>query len=122
MVGVLLNFLSAERDANWKLHLETFGQTLFYDRAYDHLKYFKWGSVYYIDMKRLPTTHQDLHDAFLNDFHVVSRSKSPNKFNCVFTDRALEQSMNQDTKTKGGTYCRIISRCVITHSCEILVI
>ena len=55
-------------------------------------------------MKRLPTAHSDLHDAFMNGFHSVSRNKSPSNFNLVSTDMALEKSMNRDTKTKEGSY------------------
>ena len=40
MVFLLLNFLVDERQPDWKLHLETFRQTLYYDRAHDHYKYF----------------------------------------------------------------------------------
>lgn len=72
MVRVLqLDVLSAERNGNWQLHLETFEQILFYDRAYDHQKYYKWGTIYLIDIKRLPATHTYLHDAFKNGFHSV---------------------------------------------------
>ena len=77
---------------------------LFYDPAYDHQKYFKWGTIYLIDMKRLLTTHPDLQDAFMNVSLVVFCNKSLNKFNLVSTDMALEQSMNRDTKNKGGSY------------------
>ena len=59
MVGPLLDFLSAECNGNWQLHLETIEQMLFYDRAYDHQKYFKWGTINLIVMKRLRTTHPD---------------------------------------------------------------
>ena len=45
---------------------------LFYDRTFDNEKYFKWETIYLIDMKRLPTTHADLHDAFMNGFQSVS--------------------------------------------------
>ena len=41
MFGLLLKFLSAGRNGDWQLYLETFEQMLFYDRAYDHLKCFK---------------------------------------------------------------------------------
>ena len=62
----------AERNSNWQLHLQTFEQMLFYDRTFDNEKYFKWETIYLIDMKRLPTTHADLHDAFMNGFQSVS--------------------------------------------------
>ena len=55
-----------------------------------------------IDMLQLPDSHPQLYEEFLNGHHTVSRAKSKSKFNTVSTDMALEQSMNKDTKTKGG--------------------
>ena len=75
---------------------------LIYDCAFDHYKYFKWGTIYAIDMTQLPSTHPELYQHFLNGYHTVSRSKDLSKFNSVSTDMALEQSLNKDTKTKGG--------------------
>ena len=53
-------------------------------------------------MLQLPDSHPQLYEEFLNGHHTVSRAKSKSKFNTVSTDMALEQSMNKDTKTKGG--------------------
>ena len=104
MVGLLLEFLLAEHNGNWQLQTETFAQMLFYNRDYDHQKYFKWRTMYLIDKKRLPTRHPDLHDAFMNSFHSVSPNKYPSKFKLVPTDMAFGQSVNRDTKPKGGSY------------------
>ena len=87
MVGLLLDFLGAERDAK-------------YDHAYDHLKYYKWGTIHYINMIHLSTTYPDLHNAYLRGFHTVSRIKIPKKF---YIDIAL------DTKTKEGTLLLIFN-------------
>ena len=38
-------FSAAERDADWNMHLETFQEMLWYDRAYDDYKYFTWGFI-----------------------------------------------------------------------------
>ena len=55
-------------------------------------------------MKRLLTTHPDLHDAFMNGFLSVYCNKSPNKFSLVSMGMAIEQSTKRNTKTKGGSY------------------
>lgn len=102
MIDLLLNAISAERDSDWNLHIETFKEMLNYDRAFDHFKYFKWGSIYIMDMMRLPIDHPDLHKRFRSGCHAVSRCPTESKFNMVSTDMALEQSMNRDSKTKGG--------------------
>ena len=91
MVILLLNFIAAERNSNWLLHLETFAEMLAYDRAYDHYKYMSWGLVYLYDMYELPEKHPDLYQHFMNGLHTVSRSKASSNFNCVSTDMALEQ-------------------------------
>ena len=102
MVFLLLDFIAAERESNWHLHLETFAKMLQYDRAYDHYKYFSWGLIYLFDMHELPSKHPDLYHNFVIGNHAVSRNKNKSSFNSVSTDMALEQSMNRDSKTKGG--------------------
>ena len=103
MVWLLLDFLHGERDSNWNLHLETFSAMLPYDRAYDHLNYFRWGTVYLVDMKMLPTTAPLVHKVFTEERkHAVSRCPSASSFNAVSPDMALEQTENKDSKTKGG--------------------
>jgi len=44
MVELLLSFLASERDSNWQLHLETFQEMLAYNHAFNHYKYFLWGT------------------------------------------------------------------------------
>ena len=51
LVQILLNFVSAEREGNWELHLEAFQQMLPLMAAYDHTNYTRWGIVYLADMK-----------------------------------------------------------------------
>ena len=51
-------------------------------------------------MHRLQETAPDVHQEFMNGNHPVKRSK--NKFNQVWSDMALERSVNRDSKTKGG--------------------
>jgi hypothetical protein len=53
-----------------------------------------------MDMRQLATKHPDVHHEFVNGNHAVSRSSNP--FAQVWTDMALEQSINADSKSKGG--------------------
>ena len=96
MVELLFNFLESERDSNWKCHIECFKAMLPYDRIFDHNKYFKWGLVYLVDMLRLPNHAPDVYREFLDGNHMASR------FNTVSTDMALEQTLNRESKVKGG--------------------
>ena len=98
MVLLLFDFIEAEREANWGIHLECFKQMLPYDRAFNHAKYFKWGLIYVIDMLRLPQEAPEVYTACKEGNHSVSRSKTVSKFNRVSTDMALEQGLNRDSK------------------------
>ena len=105
MVCLLLNFIHGDRDANWLLHLEAFSAMLPYDRAFDHLNYFGWETVYsllngYEDAARgCPTVHQEFTE---NRTHAVSTSSSETLFNSVSPDMPLEQTVDRYSKTKGG--------------------
>ena len=90
MVWLLLYFIHGDRDSNWILHLETFVDMLPYDRAFDHLNYFKWGIVYVADMKMLQVSAPPVYDAFTRDrLHAIVRSEKSN-FNAVSPDMALD--------------------------------
>ena len=102
MVLLSSDFIEAEREANWDIHLECFKQILPYDRTFDHAKYFKWGLTYVIDMLPLPQEAPEVYTAFKEGNHSVSRSKTVSKFNCVSTDMALVQGLNRDSNMKGG--------------------
>ena len=102
MVWLLLNFIHGDGDANWLFHLETFSAMLPYDRAFDHLNYLRWGTVYLTDMKMLQEVATTVHQEFTeNRAHAVSTSSSESSFNSVSPDMALEQTVNRDSKTKG---------------------
>ena len=62
--------------------------------------YSRWLPIYLIDMHRLESKHTRVHQAFLSGEHSISRSAQP--FSQVSTDMALEQSINADSKAKGG--------------------
>ena len=103
MVKLLLTFVFADRQADWKVHLSCFSEMLRYNRGFDHNKYFRWGLVYLIDMSMLSETAPDIYNPLANHSGLfVSRSKVVSKFNMVSPDMALEQSQNKDSKIKGG--------------------
>ncbi|KAG1689631.1 hypothetical protein GQR58_007712 [Nymphon striatum] len=55
MVSILLNFIRAEREGNWELHLESFKRMLPWFAVYNHTNYARWGPVYLADMCQLPS-------------------------------------------------------------------
>ena len=51
-------------------------------------------------MKALPSTHPHVHQQLKNGQFSVQRSRTA--FSNVAVDQAIEQTLNRDTKTKGG--------------------
>ena len=97
---MLLRYIRAERVGNWDLHLSSVVEMTPYMFAYDHTNYAKSRSVYLCDMRLLPISAPSVLMEFEAGSHSVNRSANP--FNMVWTDMALEQSENKDTKTLGG--------------------
>ena len=56
MVEILMDFIRAERDGNWKLHLQSFSAMLPWLIIYDHTIYSRWGPIYLADMHLLDKT------------------------------------------------------------------
>ena len=100
MVQLLLQFIRAERTSDWHLHLSATSAMTPHFFAMDRPNYSRWLPVYITDMNQLLETHPVIHKEFVNGNHAVSRSSQP--FAQVWTDMALEQSINLDSKTKGG--------------------
>ncbi|MCG7875527.1 MAG: hypothetical protein N0C90_04285, partial [Candidatus Thiodiazotropha endolucinida] len=100
MVQLLLSFIKSERTGDWVLHLCATKSMAPYYFAMDRTNYSRWLPVYLIDMQTLGSVHPAIEQEFVNGNHAVSRSK--NAFAQVWTDMALEQSVNLDSKSKGG--------------------
>ena len=88
MVEILLDFIRAERDGNWTLHLEAFAAMLPWVTIYDHTNYARWGPVYLADMKLLEMTAPEVYAEFMQGNFVVKRTKR--RFNQVPADQATE--------------------------------
>ena len=100
MVMVLLQFVKAERTGNWNLHLSSTAAMIPHFFAMDRPNYARWLPVYLADMHTLEERHPKVFQEFATGTHSISRSKQP--FAQVWTDMALEQSINLDSKSKGG--------------------
>ena len=100
MVKLLLQFVKAERTGNWELHLLSVAAMVPHFFSMDRPNYARWLPVYIMDMRQLATKHPEVHKEFVNGNHAVSRSSKP--FAQVWTDMALEQTINADSKSKGG--------------------
>ncbi|CAB4005387.1 Hypothetical predicted protein [Paramuricea clavata] len=100
MVLLLFQFVKAERTGNWKLHLSATAAMVPHFFSMDRVNYARWLPVYLSDMNMLESHHPEVYQEFMAGSHSVSRSKQP--FAQVWPDIALEQSINLDSKSKGG--------------------
>lgn len=57
MVQTLLLFIRATRDNNWELHLSAVRSMLPWFFAADHVNYARYGSIYWLEMICMNTTH-----------------------------------------------------------------
>lgn len=99
MVEIMLDFIRAERDGNWQLHLSSFQSMLPYFFLYDHTNYARWGTIYISDMIKLEESAPDVYNEYMAGNFPVKRSD--NLFNQVSADQALEW-MNRACKVAGG--------------------
>jgi len=95
----MLQFIKAERTGNWDLHLSSTAALAPYFYAMDRVNYARWLPIYLADMHMLKEHHPEVYAEFKAGNHSVARSQQP--FCQVWTDMALEQSINLDTKSKG---------------------
>ncbi|KAG1679053.1 hypothetical protein GQR58_013093 [Nymphon striatum] len=102
IVQILLQFISAEREGLWQLHLSSFARMLPWMAVYDHINYLRWGTVYLSDMYQLATTAPVVFDEFEKGNFVMKESDG--KFNQVSADLALEHvtRLAEDTRTMFG--------------------
>ena len=92
LVQLLRDYVSAERDSNILLHLETFAEMLPFDFICNHQNYASWGSVYITEMHKLQTDHKDVFQNFLTGQHSIHKAdKDENKFSGVWSDIAIEK-------------------------------
>ena len=100
MVDILLQFIKAEQSGNFDLYLSALAEMTPHFFAMDRPNYAQWLPMYIAGMNMLESCHPKVHKEFLAGSFSVSRSGNP--FSQVSTDMALEQSINVDSKSKGG--------------------
>lgn len=99
MVSTLLQFLRAEREGNWNVHLSSLAEMLPWIMVYDHTNYSRWAPVYLFHMQQLPVTVPEVSQQFEAGNFGVKRSGRP--FSQIATDQALEH-VNRTGKVAGG--------------------
>jgi hypothetical protein len=132
MVELLLLFVRATRDGQWELHLAALDGMLPWFFAYDRINYARYLPAYFAEMKKLELTHPSVFESFINgDFSAQRQDRYA--FSQVACDQLIEQTMNRDSKTKGGligitTSRNAVNRWLLAHheragisrACEIM--
>ena len=102
MVEILLGLIRADREGDWHLHLACIRDMIPWCFAMDKTNYSRYLPVYYAQMTQLDKTCPDLHAHFMNGgFSVQLRQANP--FAKIAIDQTVEETVNKDTQTSGGT-------------------
>ena len=102
LVETLLGLIRATREGNWPLHLHSIRCLIPWSFAYDKVNYARYLSIYHAQMSRLEETNPDVHQQMVSGGFSVQMS-SCNPFGRIPVDQALEETVNKDTQTPGGT-------------------
>ena len=103
LVCLLLRFIRATREGNtyWSMHIHSIREMLHWVFAYNRTNYARYMSVYWCEMVLLPQTHLYSNALLVDGQFAVQRSVN-SAFAQVPVDQTIEQTMNRDSKTKGG--------------------
>ena len=97
IVEVLFNMIRASREADLQLHLASIRTLIPWCFAYDQLNYARYLPAYYAGMKN-PEEHNHL---TAGEFSVQLGPDNP--FGRIPVDQTIEETVNKDTQTAGGT-------------------
>ena len=75
MVNIVIQFIKAERTADWDL--TTVAAMLSHFLAMDRQNYARWLPIYLADMNNLAAAHSRVYEEFMSGGHAVSRSSHP---------------------------------------------
>ena len=102
LVEIMLGLLRSSREGNWHLHLYTIRSMIPWCFAYDRQNYAKYLSVYHSQMTALPEEHPQIYTHFTGGGFSVQMGKD-NPFGRIPVDQTIEETINKDTQTAGGT-------------------
>ena len=97
IVIILLGLIRASREGNWQLHLNAIHSMIPWCFAYDRQNYARYLPIHYAQMTSLPKDHPFSYEHLQQGGLSVQRSEH-NPF-----DQTIEETVNKDTQTPGGT-------------------
>ena len=102
IVEIMLGLIRADREGDWNLHLESIRKMIPWCFAMDKTNYSRYLPVYYNQMSHLEQNNPELFSHFKRGgFSVQLRRTNP--FGKIPIDQTLEETVNKDTQTSGGT-------------------
>ena len=124
MVQLMLLFIRATRTSDWNLHLSTLRSMIPWFFVTDRINYSRYSPCYWLEMSSLESTHpcEYVCILFCETFLLLSYSRGflftviaeniadnwtvqrheNHSFASIPCDQTIEQTMNKDSKTKGG--------------------
>ena len=96
---LILKFVSALREGNFQVYIESMVELMPWFFALDHTNYARWLSVHIRDMSSLSQTHPDVYDSFCSGAFVAHNTHKA--FSAMALDQAHEQ-VNALVKGDGG--------------------
>ena len=100
-VGILKDFIRADRTGNFPFHLQTLSRMLNLFAATGRLHYAKCARLYLQQMLQLETNYPWVHKCFVEKgYHIVCRIDR--YWNGLWTDLIIEQVMMRSLKSRGG--------------------
>ena len=99
MVGLVRQFIKAERTGNWKLHIQTVIDMLPLFAASGHNNYLKSAHLYAQKMIALRETNPNVEQQFLSGLHVIRRSDM--FWAGLSADLVIEEVFMRSMKTVG---------------------
>lgn len=101
IVEVLLGLIRADREGNWSLHLAHIQNIIPWCFAMDKTDYSRCLPVYFNHMSHLEQSSPDLYSHFEKGGFSAQPPRNP--FGTIPIDQTLEETVNKDTQTSGGT-------------------
>lgn len=102
ITDIMLGLIRASREGNWMLHLACIRKMIPWCFAYDKLNYARYLSYYYATMTQLSENHPEVHAHFMQGGFSVQIGRR-NPFGRIPVDQTIEETVNKDTQTSGGT-------------------
>ena len=100
LASMLKNLIAADREGNWKGHLQAIQDLLPIFCESGSFNYQRYGSVYLEFMRKLPADYPIIYDQFKKGKFVVKTNTA--FFRAVGPDMKLEQTIQRSKKGSGG--------------------